>query len=299
MADPFTIRIFVPEGDPEGIRIIDRLSSTGIFFAFPRIKWGQVKNRAEFGQAGIYILSGYAEPEDELPTVYVGQADIVKSRIDQHTKNKDFWDKVIVFVSANKMNATHAKWLEYALVKQALEAHRSILDNGNSPQEPTISESEKADMKVFLKEIYQTLPLVGMNAFEVPKTVARPDDQKQKNRNEKDTVVVPAQKGGFDRVFLGENSWYAIRISGGMLEKIKYIVAYQTAPISAITHFAPVDRIEPYGEEGKYKLIFSEPAKKLEYPIPFGNSPQGFMQGPKYTSFEKLSGAKRVADLFN
>lgn len=299
MADPFTIRIFVPEGDPEGIRKIDRLSSTGIFFAFPRIKWEQIKNRSEFGQTGIYILSGYAAPEDELPTIYVGQADTVKSRIDQHTKNKDFWDKSVVFVSANKMNATHAKWLEYALVKQALDANRSILDNGNNPQEPTISESEKADMQVFLKEIYQTLPLVGMNVFEVPKTVVRPDNQKQKNRNEKDTIVVPAQKDGFDRVFLGENSWHAIRISGGMLEKIKHIAAYQSAPVSAITYVAPVDRIEPYGEEGKYKLIFSEPAKKLKHPIPFSDSPQGFMQGPKYTNFEKLKEAKRVADLFN
>ncbi len=299
MVDPFTIRIFIPEGDPEGVRIIDRLSSTGVFFALPRIKWEQIKNRPEFNQAGIYILSGYADPEDELPTIYVGQADIVRSRIDQHIKNKDFWDKTMIFVSANKMNATHAKWLEYALVKQAIEANRSILDNTNNPQEPSISESEKADMKVFLKEIYQTLPLVGMNVFEIPKTITRPDVQKQKSQYEKDTIVVPAQKGGFDRVFLGENSWYAIRISGGMLEKIKYVAAYQTVPISAITHVAIVDRIEPYGEEGKYKLIFSGAAKQLDDPIPFGDSPQGMMQGPKYTSFEKLKEAKRVGDLFN
>ena len=74
---------------------------------------------------------------------------------------------------------------------------------------------------------------------------------------------MPAQKEGFERVFLGENCWYAIRISGGMLEKIKFIAAYQTQPVSAITHYAPVDRIEPYGENGKYKLIFSEKANRL------------------------------------
>ena len=299
MADPFTIRIFVPEGDPEGVRIVDRLISTGIFFTFPRTKWDQIKNRSEFSQAGIYILSGYAEPDDEIPTIYVGQADTVRVRIDDHIKTKEFWDKAVVFVSASKMNSTHARWLEYALIKQALEANRSILDNGNNPQEPTISESEKADMKVFLKEIYQTLPLVGMNAFEIPKTVARPEEQTHRSNNERNTIVVPAQKGGFERVFLGENSWYAIRISGGMLDKIKYIAAYQTAPVSAITHVAPVDRIEPYGEEGKYKLIFAERAKELEHPIPFSDSPQGLMQGSKYTNFEKLKVAKRVADLFN
>lgn len=298
MSDPFTIRIFVPEGDPDSIRIIDRLSSTGIFFAFPRIKWEQVKNRKELDQAGIYILSGYANPEDELPTIYVGQADSVKLRVDQHTKNKDFWDKAVIFVSTNKMNATHAKWLEYALVKQGVYANRCILENGNNPQEPNISESEKADMKVFLREIYQTLPLVGINVFEVPKTIVKSSRIERDKTNGKNTIIVPAQEEGFKRVFLGENCWHAVRISGGMLEKIKYIAAYQTAPISAITHIAVVDRIEPYGDEGKYKLIFSEVAKKLDKPIPFGNSTQGLMQAPKYTSYEKLKYAKQVSDLF-
>lgn len=29
-ADPFTIRIFVPDGDPGGVRIIDRMNWTGL-----------------------------------------------------------------------------------------------------------------------------------------------------------------------------------------------------------------------------------------------------------------------------
>jgi len=107
---------------------------------------------------------------------------------------------------------------------------------------------------------------------------------------------VPAQKEGFERVFLGENCWYAIRISGGMLEKIKFIAAYQTQPVSAITHYAPVDRIEPYGENGKYKLIFSEKANPIG-PIPFADASQGSIQGPRYTSIEKLKTATKLSDL--
>jgi hypothetical protein len=112
-----------------------------------------------------------------------------------------------------------------------------------------------------------------------------------------DTVVVPAQQDGFDEVFLGENCWYAIRISGGMLSKIKYIAAYRTQPESRVTHYAPVARIEPYGEQGKFKLIFAEPAKPIG-PIPFADAPQGSMQGPRYTSFEKLIKAQKLTDLF-
>lgn len=81
-----------------------------------------------------------------------------------------------------------------------------------------------------------------------------------------------------------------------MLDRIKYIAGYQTQPVSAITHYAPVDRIEPYGESGKYKLIFSEKAQAVG-PIPFGDAPSGAMQGPRYTTFEKLQAAKKLTDV--
>jgi hypothetical protein len=299
MADPFTIRIFVPDGDPEGVRIIDRLHSTGTFFVFPRTKYEAVKNNSELGEPGIYVLIGYSEGESELPTVYIGQADNIRARVDQHIKGKEFWDKAAVFVSPNKMNSTHARWLEYALIKRADEVKQCILENGNAPQEPKLSAAEKADMTVFFREILQTLPLVGIHVFEFREPIVEAGDSPAKLKNEKDTIIVPAQKEGFERVFLGENAWWAVRISGGMLNKIKYAAAYQTAPVSAITHFAPVERIEPYGEEGKYRLVFSKPATKLERQIPFGDLPQGSMQGTRFTTLELLKKAKTMKDLFN
>lgn len=112
-----------------------------------------------------------------------------------------------------------------------------------------------------------------------------------------DTVIVPAQKEGLEKVFLGENCWYAIRISSAMRQSIKWIAAYQTHPVSAITHVASVARIEPYGESGKYKLIFSEPAKLIT-PIPLADAPIGSIQGPRYTTYTQLAVAKKVSDLF-
>jgi hypothetical protein len=301
MSNPFTIRIFVPDGDPEGVRIIDRMNWTGLGIVFPREKWLETRNRDEFNRTGVYVLVGYQGEEDDLPTLYIGQGDGVRNRIESHYGKKDFWDWGIVFVSANNgLNRAHVTWLEYALVERAQQAKRSHLDNGNTPQEPGLSESEKADTQGFLKEILQILPLVGLRAFEIPKPVATPKASSQEppisSKPQKDTIIVPAQKEGFDRVFLGENCWYAIRIAGGKLTKIKYIAAYQTQPISAVTHYAPVDRIEPYGEDGKYRVIFSEPAKEIE-PIPYGDAPTGAMQGLRYTSFQKLQAAKQLSDL--
>ncbi len=306
MSDPFTIRIFVPDGDPEGVRLIDRMNWTGLGIVFPRTHWQEARRRTELQRTGIYILVGYGNEDDDLPTLYIGQADGVRDRIETHHATKDFWGWGAVFVSnSGGLNRAHVTWLEYALVKQAKEAKRCHLDNGNSPQEPALSEAEKADTRAFLKEILQILPLVGLRAFEIPKAVAVPRAidplsaaPLKKGKAEPDTIIVPAQKEGFERVFLDGDCWYAVRISGGMLDKIKYIAGYQTQPVSAITHYAPVSRIEPYGEDGKFKLIFSEKAKPIG-PIPYADAPQGAMQGPRYTTFAKLQAGRRLTDLLS
>jgi len=302
MAEPFTIRIFVPDGDPAGVKIVERLNWTGVGIAFPRSLWPQLSKRPEFSRAGVYVLTGSAEgTSDDLPTVYVGQGEEIGTRISSHSQEKEFWDWGYAFVSnGSPLNRAHITWLEYALLQRADNAKRCRLDNGNLPREPGLSESEKADTEGFLRELLRILPLLGVRVFEKPEPVVpiiTPVGPGPVPADDRDTVVVPAQEDGFRNVFLGQNCWYAIRIGGGMLGKIKYIAAYQSTPVSAITHYAPVKQIEPYGDEGKYRLIFAEPAQPIG-PIPFSDAPSGAMQGPRYTSLARLKSAKKVSDLF-
>ena len=51
-----------------------------------------------------------------------------------------------------------------------------------------------------------------------------------------------------------------------MREKIKFIAAYQSRPISKITHIASVKSIEPYLNTNKCIVHFSTTAKKLKKP---------------------------------
>lgn len=306
MGEPFTLRIFVPDGNPESVRIFDRMNWTGKGVAFPRDKWRETKTRDSFKKPGVYILVGHIDADDDLPTLYIGQSDELHRRIESHYQNKDFWNWGVVFVSTSGsgLNRAHITWLEYALIERAQKANRCRMNNNATPSEPTLSESEKADTRAFFREILQILPLAGLRALEIPRPVVASEQSDLDVKRPKagirtdDTIIVPARREGFDQVFIGENAWYAIRIAGGKLPKIKYIAAYQGSPISAITHYAPVERIEPYGENGKYKLFFAEPAKLLKRPIPFADARAGSMQSPRYTTLTKLMEAEKVADIF-
>jgi hypothetical protein len=116
--------------------------------------------------------------------------------------------------------------------------------------------------------------------------------------SEYDTIVVPAREDGFQETFLGENRWYAIRIHGSMIPQIKYIAAYRVAPISAITHVAPVSNIYSWKDTGKYCLDFTEPAREINH-IKLDSPGKGIApQAPRYTSMDKLQKAKVLSDIY-
>ncbi len=119
--------------------------------------------------------------------------------------------------------------------------------------------------------------------------------KRRERRSQCDTIVVPAREGGFKAEFLNNHQWHAIRISAAMKDKIKYIAAYQVAPISAITHVAEVDVIIPFEKTGKYLLKFKAPAHEIA-PIKSNDSNRK-PQGPVYVQHKNLMTAKSFDEL--
>ena len=69
---PFSIRIFVANGDPDGLRIIERSNWNGRAMVFPRSLLPEVKKREEFGRTGVYLLLGPRE-DGEGELLYIGK----------------------------------------------------------------------------------------------------------------------------------------------------------------------------------------------------------------------------------
>ena len=55
---PFSIKIFVPSDDPEGVRIVSSDDWPGKAVVFPRELLGEVKGRREYQQPNVYLLAG-------------------------------------------------------------------------------------------------------------------------------------------------------------------------------------------------------------------------------------------------
>jgi hypothetical protein len=168
---PFTIKIFVADGDPDGLRVVERSNWTGKALMFPRALYPDVRSRSEFQQTGVYLLLGPSS-DGTGETLYVGEGDPVKPRFEDHYVKKDFWTRAVFFVAPGQLNKAHVQFLEAQLVSLAGAAKRMTLENGNRPTEPTLSEADRADMEVFLHNMLGVLPVLGIQAFD--QTIAGP-----------------------------------------------------------------------------------------------------------------------------
>jgi len=164
----FSVRIFIPSGEPEGLRIVEKSNWTGQGLVFPRSLFAEVRKRPELGRTGVYVLWAPSE-SGQLPRAYVGEGDGVLQRLESHVKVKDFWTHAVVFTSKDQnLNKAHVQYLEARLVRIAADAKRCELDNGNVPQVPSLSEADVADAEGYLSDLLLCIPIVGISFFERP-----------------------------------------------------------------------------------------------------------------------------------
>lgn len=162
---PFNISIFVVDGRPDGLRLIEKSNWIGFGVVCPRLDWPTARDRPEFDRSGVYILTGRGD--GDLPTVYVGEAEHLRKRVNTHHANKDFWQSAIAFTSrGNSLNKAEVRYLECRLIELAREFRRCNLDNEVAPQRPNLSEPDQAEMEGFLEEMRSLLPVLGVMAFQ-------------------------------------------------------------------------------------------------------------------------------------
>lgn len=172
---PFKIQVFVAEGRPDGLRLIEKSNWIGLGIVCPKGSYARVKKREEFARSGVYILVGPGD--DDQPQIYVGEAETVRTRLDEHYVSKDFWQQAIVFTTTGTpRNKAEIRYLEARLLELAREHKRCRLQNKTKSQRPGLSEADTAEMEGYLEELLSLLPVLGIDVFR-PGETASPDQR--------------------------------------------------------------------------------------------------------------------------
>ncbi len=166
IARPKTIQIFLPAGDPRGIRIAEITTRIVQVFEVPRLLLGDFLKMPESGQVALYFLIG-ENPEEAEQKVYVGQTGDLAARLTTHNKQKAFWERALVVVSrTNSLTQTHALFLEWHCIKMCTEAGRYTLENSTAGTKPHTPPPLEADCLEVFETASTLLATLGHPLFD-------------------------------------------------------------------------------------------------------------------------------------
>jgi hypothetical protein len=170
MPRPQTIQIYLPAGDPRGVRVAEITTRIVRVIEIPRSQLQDFLKMPEAQQVGLYFLIGELS-EAGLPRTYIGQSGNVGKRLAQHNqendRGKDFWNRALVVVSiTNSLTQTHALFLERFAIGQAAKAGRYSLENGNTGARPHTPAPLEADCHEIHETAATLLATLGQPIFE-------------------------------------------------------------------------------------------------------------------------------------
>lgn len=162
-----SIKIFLPSGSTDGIWAVDLSNWTGHALVAPRSSFLDLMARDELSGPGVYVLVGPGESAAKSARIYVGEADVLRTRLKQQEGDKDFWTRAIVFTARDaSFNKARVKYIESRLIEMALNSGRAEVVNAATPKRPALSEADVAEVEGFIDEMLVIYPVLGLTAFE-------------------------------------------------------------------------------------------------------------------------------------
>jgi len=151
-----SIRIFLADGSPTGLRHVEIANWSGQALACPRSRFSELTHWEESKRPGVYFL--FENSAGDNNTAYIGESEDVFKRLADHDRKKDFWNEVIIFTSKDEnLTKGHIKYLEARLVEISKNADRYQLENSNTPTKSSLPRADAAAMEEFVDNIRLTL----------------------------------------------------------------------------------------------------------------------------------------------
>ncbi|SDO53714.1 protein of unknown function [Paenibacillus sp. yr247] len=161
-----SIRIYLADKSVTGIRHAEVVNWTGQAVACPRSKISELTKWPESSRPGVYFLFGYNDVTSRIQA-YIGEAENVLVRIEEHLKLKEFWNEVVFFTSKDdNLTKSHVKFLESKIIEFCREANRYEILNGNQSSPSKLPRSDVDAMEEFLDNLTILLGVLGHKVLE-------------------------------------------------------------------------------------------------------------------------------------
>lgn len=163
---PKTIQIYLPGGDPRGIRVAEVTTRIMQVIEVPRSLLPTFLAMPESAQVAVYFLVGESDDGTER-RVYVGQSGDLPTRLKDHNKAKPFWQRALVMVSrTHSLTQTHALFLEWHSLQAIRAAGRFTDENGNGGSRPHTPPPMEADCLEMFDTGRTLLATLGFSLFD-------------------------------------------------------------------------------------------------------------------------------------
>jgi hypothetical protein len=162
-----SVRIYLADGIPTGIRLAEIINWTGQAIACPRIRIAELAEWSEVVRPGVYFLLQDGLGIDR-GQVYIGESENVRKRLGEQVKDQEFWTEAISFTNKDdNLTKAHVRYLESRLITLAKSANRYDIVNGNSGTiMPLLPRADKAAMEEFIVNLRVVLSLLGHRLLE-------------------------------------------------------------------------------------------------------------------------------------
>lgn len=155
MAISKKLEMIYHNGQPDGIRSIRRNLSTMTTYVIPRPLLSEAKNISGINRPGIYYLIN-EDDGNKIVQLYIGQTRNGITRLDDHNRSKDFWNKAIMFLAESKtFTLDMISGLEKFAIIKAQESKRYKVENNIVPK----YEIDEYDLAA-VEEIYDEIQFI-------------------------------------------------------------------------------------------------------------------------------------------
>lgn len=164
-----TIKLYISGEDSKNLKTAELSQWTGTAYIGERKHTKLIQKIDELTLPGIYFLLSNEETSSSLKKIYIGEADEVNKRINNHYRQKEWWDSFVIFVSKDtNLTKAHVRYLEkelYSIAKDKITSFQ--LMNSSEPTGSKLPQSDRDDMIIFKENMIFILNHLGIINFSI------------------------------------------------------------------------------------------------------------------------------------